>query len=1550
MKAQTTTSKTNQKLALNKKKSTSANVKILKSDSFYDRNDIQSSVVMVTNESKEERKIGLLANHENISELFKKQNMTMEYYIKKGHDILEQCLKKGKYKKNDFFNEEYFNYRLNLKKEQDKREEEEDEQSDSFSDFDFSNVRSDYKAMAPSKKVIFNKLPHYTKLAQCPESKSLITIQRKFNDKDCNYVSVTSENDKGYRPSPDSRAFINIPYNQLYASADPSYDLHEVVRGNMPRKLFFDIDMEHEKIKSLMKDDEINEWLFNCYVDHGFCDYKKTNDIGKFCDSIVYILIEKYIYGVIELVSLEQYGKYGDRPHVGIFTRHRNSGEKPKNSYHIIVQNYHVLDNINHNKFYTWLKSAFGIKIPDVLFDSGIIDTVGTKKTQNYALPFFTSKGYQLVKSSIWGEVDEKAFERRIEQYNCNFVTYIGNNSTSLFYYTGVTEKPKHKQNNMSDEEMSAETEYCIKMMNLKCPDIMENFEYFKRENNQMYFKRLGSSHCDLCERDHDADHTLFLRLYDNQDGSKTLKRGCWKCKKDNKYMTVEICRFEMDKQNEEQTSEQQTSEQQEKNENQYELYDPYDDIPEQENENQDDETGILDESYDCEFDMIDESYGPNMIDESYDADIPEQENQERKNQKYENQEYNFIGLNDNELDMTVDELKKYIKSDIIDELFNYMIKQHDESSLFYMRKNIEILMKHKHDLIKNSKIYKITNSDIMFYDSSYFPHYQKSTLMHFTSEEPIKCDICGGIGHDNNTVILTYTNQIYPMRGCSRHIVNECYQVRGIVPIGELHNDSNKKEISTKCGGIKFKTVEGKSKGLNYARTKLGRITKNIINGKTKKQNENLDDSVNNILINKYESDKLNDIDPKYPVEILKAEKGIGKTNKVIEYIKKHNPKRVLYVSFRKSLSRNIERRFNIHGFDFKVYLDIKGKINEDRIICQVESLQRVELSKFDLIILDEFEQIIKQFTSSNSNAYRSYVRYESLLNAASKIVIMDADICNESLISIRRIIGDDRQILLQNNTYTKKFNIEYTTCEETIRDHMAYSLYNNKKIIIATNVNKYRDNELVEYLKKCRYPLHHRGWSKEEHLRRCKESEPKILLYTEETLSKQNVKDTLTDVNSTWVNYDVVIYSPSIQSGVSFEKEHFDEVYGIFTNNTNSYLDCSQMLHRVRCLATADNGTKTKPNYHVCIIEKFYGYKPIKIEEIEKYIEYERSDIILPSSVGRKESLEGEKTKLTYINKDNFYYDYIESLRKKHISETLFMSSLIGREYAAGGIPSVMEYMDIEDVKEYKKVRKAGVQTEKLKESSTLSNVIIDKCKSREEMKVLELRKLYNYYGPTGEHGCNHWFVQYNDTKAKNAFLQLSYMCEGLDELKARQFATREGNIETDNDTTYTYVYRKHKVIQMMLEAIGFDDIFDDKKYKINDDFNEMLIELEKYINKTSDKIAQLFNKDKRRCQVNNLDLTKMIKWLNPVLISTYGASIKTNATKKTKATYYYIDHKYYKNLFYKKSDDVDVDKSKRINLYQPGSEHFDLDKYRSMTAFSEDEIQEMADIASN
>ena len=46
------------------------------------------------------------------------------------------------------------------------------------------------------------------------------------------------------------------------------------------------------------------------------------------------------------------------------------------------------------------------------------------------------------------------------------------------------------------------------------------------------------------------------------------------------------------------------------------------------------------------------------------------------------------------------------------------------------------------------------------------------------------------------------------------------------------------------------------------------------------------------------------------YPVEgvktmIVKGQKGQGKTHQLVDYIKKHNPKRVLFVSFRRCFSK---------------------------------------------------------------------------------------------------------------------------------------------------------------------------------------------------------------------------------------------------------------------------------------------------------------------------------------------------------------------------------------------------------------------------------------------------------------------------------------------------------------------------------------------------------------------------------------------------------------------------------------------------------------------
>ena len=68
-------------------------------------------------------------------------------------------------------------------------------------------------------------------------------------------------------------------------------------------------------------------------------------------------------------------------------------------------------------------------------------------------------------------------------------------------------------------------------------------------------------------------------------------------------------------------------------------------------------------------------------------------------------------------------------------------------------------------------------------------------------------------------------------------------------------------------------------------------------------------------------------------------------------------------------------------------------------------------------------------------------------------------------------------------------------------------------------------------------------------------------------DTLHRPEVVDALTNPNTTWGEYDVVLCSPSVQSGVSYDvRDTFDSIFGIFGNSTNSSGDACQMLHRVR------------------------------------------------------------------------------------------------------------------------------------------------------------------------------------------------------------------------------------------------------------------------------------------------------------------------------------------------------------------------------------------------
>ncbi len=53
-------------------------------------------------------------------------------------------------------------------------------------------------------------------------------------------------------------------------------------------------------------------------------------------------------------------------------------------------------------------------------------------------------------------------------------------------------------------------------------------------------------------------------------------------------------------------------------------------------------------------------------------------------------------------------------------------------------------------------------------------------------------------------------------------------------------------------------------------------------------------------------------------------------------------------------------------------------------------------------------------------------------------------------------------------------------------------------------------------------------------------------ILLIHKETSDGDKLQKLL-KVNEIWVNYDIVIYTPTVCMGVSFEPEHFDNIFEI-------------------------------------------------------------------------------------------------------------------------------------------------------------------------------------------------------------------------------------------------------------------------------------------------------------------------------------------------------------------------------------------------------------------
>ena len=155
-------------------------------------------------------------------------------------------------------------------------------------------------------------------------------------------------------------------------------------------------------------------------------------------------------------------------------------------------------------------------------------------------------------------------------------------------------------------------------------------------------------------------------------------------------------------------------------------------------------------------------------------------------------------------------------------------------------------------------------------------------------------------------------------------------------------------------------------------------------------------------LIENEHDTDILNLVDDfiknKKSLSI-KSPYGTGKTRLLEKIMNDYNPKRVLFISFRKSLTYDIHSNFKNLGFES--YLD--GNIQANKLIIQLESLTKLvdiftdtDVPTYDWIIMDEIESILNHFHSDTFKG-ASRITFEFLseiIRNSKKVIALDGDL----------------------------------------------------------------------------------------------------------------------------------------------------------------------------------------------------------------------------------------------------------------------------------------------------------------------------------------------------------------------------------------------------------------------------------------------------------------------------------------------------------------------------------------------------------------------------
>jgi len=284
----------------------------------------------------------------------------------------------------------------------------------------------------------------------------------------------------------------------------------------------------------------------------------------------------------------------------------------------------------------------------------------------------------------------------------------------------------------------------------------------------------------------------------------------------------------------------------------------------------------------------------------------------------------------------------------------------------------------------------------------------------------------------------------------------------------------------------------------------------------------------------------------------------------------------KILLIGHRQALIGELCQRLHLN-----CYLDDKGREygevwdRRNRYGVCLDSLWKVEDRSYDIVVIDEVEQVLAHFLSDTlgEKRYGTFGIFAKMIRNAKKVVALDADLGWITFTTLTDLITTS-EVPKKNKNKKKK---------DRMPDNVPVHIYINQMKVTDRTIHTYPNiSQLIQKIK--------RDVAMGSRIFVCSNSKKKIkainhsltklekdlghdvsrIIITSENSGNKEVQAFIKNITSEVLKYQVILCSPSLGTGIDIsfddDSQEIDAVYGIFENQVTTHFEIDQQLARVR------------------------------------------------------------------------------------------------------------------------------------------------------------------------------------------------------------------------------------------------------------------------------------------------------------------------------------------------------------------------------------------------